>query len=59
MVRWEQRDVTTGKEQEEFNEMATTISWGKKVKEIGGMKKGKGKEKEGGWVEAANPWKMW
>lgn len=23
------------------------------------MKKEKGKEKEGGWVEASNPWKMW
>lgn len=40
--------------------MAATMSWGGgKVKEMGEVKKEKGKEKEGGWVEAANPWKMW
>lgn len=26
---------------------------------MGEVKKEKGKEREGGWVEAANPWNMW
>lgn len=37
--------VTTGKEQDEFNEMAATISWGKKNQGNRGSEKGQGKGK--------------
>lgn len=54
---WEGRRQSNDR-QKTFNEIAATMSMGnKKLKEMGEVKKEKGKKKEGGWVEAANPWK--